>query len=596
MNGVVTYARKGTVVKANAFVFDDPSLDDQGRCVMTDHGAFVVFNVYVPASGGHSMTKKMHFLQSLRRNMQEQRQVHKKAVMLVGDLNISHGVLDVDWKNRVLHVEDILEQVQRHTAGNTCDTTANTQTQSSSSSPNTLPAWKVELAKAWPLIVETMKTKKVVPTQTCNSLTGAKYDRFRLCVTMDNPTRTIYLGKHESSEDYCYCGYDFAHEGHYLDPDTDKPVLGSQPNVVLLHVLQELMSKIARVVWTDQTLREISNTPDAGRQRIHPPRQWLTKLLEEDDMVDTFRHLYPTAEARFTCWYQFTNTRYSNAGTRIDYTLVDRSLLPFLKQGGTLRTGEKQNSARSGALPTAVTAAADNNNNNNKSETTDVMDPLTEQAALAAATARGHFQPVSFEGGGIVEATQHTLDTQFGPRHTGMIYTPPSFSDHIAISLLLGDSGGGSENNAEDNASSAANQAHWKADNWGTMVLDEKDPATKKSQPQKAQKSISSFFSNNATTTGSAAKVSGNGSMTSARTKLPQKRPPTMRSFFQPKESSSDGSSQNVAPNLLQRKNGTANEDERRIKSKVCATKNSSKLAKSKKPDARSILSHFAKK
>ena len=592
MNGVVTYARKGTVVKADAFVFNDPSLDDQGRCVMTDHGAFVVFNVYVPASGGHSVTKKMHFLKSLRRKMQEQRRVHNKAVMLVGDLNISHGVLDVDWKNRVLHVDDILDQVKQHTAGFTCNTTTNTETQQSASvsSPDTLPAWKMELANAWPLIVETLKTKKVVPTQTCNSLTGAKYDRFRLCVTMENPTRTIYLGKHESSEDYCYCGYDFAHEGHYLDPDTDEPVLGSQPNVVILSVLQELMGKIAKVAWTDQTLREISNTPDAGRQRVHPPRQWLTKLLEEDDMVDTFRHLYPTAEARFTCWYQFTNTRYSNCGTRIDYTLVDKSLLPFLKQGGNLRTGELQNSARSEALQTA--AAADTT-----AETTDVMDPLTEQAALAAATARGRFQPVSFEGGGIVEATQQTLDTQFGPRHTGMIYTPPSFSDHVAISLLLGDSRGGSNSNNEDIASTtAANQTHWKAHNWGALVLDEKDPATKRSQPQKAQKSIASFFSNTVANTGSAAKLSGNGSMASVKAKLPQKRPATMRSFFPCKESSSDSSSQNVAPNLPRRKNLGTSEDGRRMKPNNSATKSSNKLAKSRKPGAHSILSHFAKK
>jgi hypothetical protein len=53
-----------------------------------------------------------------------------------------------------------------------------------------------------------------------------------------------------------------------------------------------------------------------------------------------------------------------------------------------------------------------------------------------------------------------------------MIYTPPSFSDHIAVSLLL------------DDACCTKN-----------LTLNESDRATKKAQPQKSQKSIVSFFS-----------------------------------------------------------------------------------------------------
>lgn len=288
-------------------------------------------------------------------------------------------------------------------------------------------------------------------------------------------------------------------------------------------------------------------------------------------MVDTFRHFYPTAEARFTCWYQFTNTRYSNDGTRIDYTLVDRSLLPFVKQGGNLRTGKS---------PQAL----------QNSENDTIVDPLTEEAALAAATARGNFQPVSFEGGGIVEATQQTLDTQFGPRHTGMIYTPPSFSDHIAVSVLLEDDG---DNECKTAENSTIIHRHWRADNWGTLVLDEKDPATKRSQPQKAQKSIASFFSNNNNINGGTDKVPGK-STASARTRLPQKRPATMRSFFQPMETSTDNRSQNIAPNPMQRQKSSS-ENEHRVKSKGSTAKTTT-LAKTKKPGAPSILHHFAKK
>ena len=132
-------------------------------------------------------------------------------------------------------------------------------------------------------------------------------------------------------------------------------------------------------------------------------------------------------------------------------------------------------------------------------------DPNSESAALVAAVANGGFQPVSFEGGGIVEARKAVLDTQFGTPHTGMIYTPPSFSDHIAVSLLLEDSCC-----AKD------------------LVLNQSDSATRKAQPHKAQKSIQSFFSAAKTqTTRSTEQTSVAGN------KMPMKRNPHNRSGIQ---------------------------------------------------------------
>jgi exonuclease III len=46
-DGVVTYAKIGTVQSADSTPLNDPELDNQGRCIMTDHGNFVLFNVYV---------------------------------------------------------------------------------------------------------------------------------------------------------------------------------------------------------------------------------------------------------------------------------------------------------------------------------------------------------------------------------------------------------------------------------------------------------------------------------------------------------------------------------------------------------------------
>jgi exodeoxyribonuclease III len=429
MNGVVTYVKQGMVKAANATPLGSPDLDEQGRCVMTDHGNFVIFNVYVPASGGQPLTYKMKFLNALRRAMKHQRDVENKAVILVGDLNIAHTALDVYWKDRVIHVQDILQEVQ-----------------GGSSNPTLLPQWKHELVEAWPAIQAAMETKQVASTQTTNTLTKEKFDKFRLHVTAGN--RKIFLGRHESTEEFCSYCYDFS-AWSYADADTGDTVLAQEADTVSVRILVELMNKIAGVEWDEMTQRQLAQT-DASVDRSSPTRRWLTQVVDEDSMVDAFRLFYPNAQARFTCWHQFTNRRYFNEGIRIDYTLVDRSLLQYVKRGD---------------VPHLRCCGS-------------MEKPDSEAAALCAATANGRYQPVSFEGEGIRSVSRDILDLQFGAPHTGMIYTPPSFSDHVAISLLM------------DDGFCCSN-----------LELDEKDGPTRKAQPHKAQKSIASFF----------AKSSGNG-------------------------------------------------------------------------------------
>lgn len=429
-NGVVTYARKGTVQSADASPLGSKDLDEQGRCIMTDHGSFVLFNVYVPAGGGQPLEYKMKFLEALRSAMQQQRK--RKPVMLVGDLNIKHTALDVCWKRRVVDIDAVRKQV------------------ASSTNVAELPQWKRQLAQSWDKIVATMKTKEVVAKQTTNTQTGKKFDKFRLAVTVDGNHR-VYLGKHEKSKAFCLYYYTFGDDSETggVVPEVDEGDSGDEEcdaggsNEVPVFVLTELMAKIAGVNWNLSTQRMIART-DAGIRRDEPPRQWLVSVMEEDGMVDTFRHFYPTAEGRFTCWAQDTNRRYENEGVRLDYMLVDASLMQHVLKGDvpTLRCG------------------------------TELDDPLGEHAALCAATANGAFKPVSFAGEGIQEATQDALDTQFGSPHTGIIYTPPSFSDHVGVSLLL-------------------DEACCQRD----LNLKERDTATQKSQPHKKQQSITSFFS-----------------------------------------------------------------------------------------------------
>jgi exodeoxyribonuclease III len=435
-NGVVTYAKIGTVLAADSSPLGSAELDDQGRCIMTDHGNFVLFNVYVPNAGGQPLSYKMKFLNALRRAMKHQREVCKRPVILVGDLNIKCGPKDIYWKNRVIHVDDVLQEV----------------TSATGEQRDRLPRWKIELQEHWPKIEAALRNKEVVETQTTNPRTGEKFDKFRLCVKVNG--KQIFLGSSEEKEEYCLYMYDFRAQRWY-DEESDREILISKENTVCIDMLAELMNKIAGVEWDEGIMRSIAET-DATIEQLSPSRKWLHSVLREDGMIDAFRHFYPEAEGRFTCWNQNKNRRYVNEGSRIDYTLVDRSLIGQVLPGEGLRCCGKIEAGQEGS----------------------------EKAALLAATANGHFQPAAFDGGGISDATQTALDTQFGPAHTGMVYTPPSYSDHTAISLLMNDSVLPRD-----------------------QILQEKDHATKKTQPHKKQQSIASFFTSGSDQTASKPKA-----------------------------------------------------------------------------------------
>jgi hypothetical protein len=83
------------------------------------------------------------------------------------------------------------------------------------------------------------------------------------------------------------------------------------------------------------------------------------------------------------------------------------------------------------AMAALGTGAADSGDERSGPPAQTFVDP-----ALMAATACGLFESGSYAGGGIAPATRRALDTQFvGVPHTGMVYTPPGYSDHIAVSL-----------------------------------------------------------------------------------------------------------------------------------------------------------------
>lgn len=528
-NGVVTYVKKGMVLKANGTtILGHPELDNQGRCIMTDHGTFLLYNVYVPNTSGQSLTYKMKFLNALRRSMQYQRTIQHKPIILVGDLNISHTMNDIYWEDRVISIDDIMNEVSIYNNNNNIHNNNNdNHNHINDEQKIELPQWKFDIANHWSIIESVLKTQQVIGTQTTNSITKEKYIKYRLAVDVPittssllssssitsvgdeyqktntiapikKSTKRVFLGSYKNDPKYCTYCYNFKSTTYY-DEDLQKDVISRQQNIIPIGILNELMYKIVNVTWSIDIQRSIECV-----ENISPTRQWLNNLLNEDRMIDTFRYYYPNAQSRFTCWNQHTNQRYSNIGARIDYMLIDKVLIPYLLKGNTTSivndvsythsekdTKDDISFLRCGCMK---------KNNKKKDMSTDrkneysMNDPeiishevhrqhhhqqksiCNEEAALCAATAGGKYIPASFDGGGIIDATQDVLDIQFnGIPHTGHIYTPPTFSDHIAISTFLSDDIMTMEQR--------------------TLVLQNNDTSTKKAQPHKLQTSIATFFS-----------------------------------------------------------------------------------------------------
>lgn len=109
LNGVATFARKGITQSASSSILEYPELNNEGRCLFTDHGSFVIFNLYVPNSGDQHKRYifKMKFLRALQKAVSKQRLLGKKIIVL-GDLNIAPRSVDVCRSYRRVLITDIL--------------------------------------------------------------------------------------------------------------------------------------------------------------------------------------------------------------------------------------------------------------------------------------------------------------------------------------------------------------------------------------------------------------------------------------------------------------------------------------------------------
>lgn len=463
-NGVAVFARKGLVRSA------DPTLDyaetaDAGRFIEADFGAFVLFNVYVPCVGmGHpaGVASKMEFLLHLRRRMRAVRAV--KPVVLVGDLNLKMRLNDVEPGRHRVSISGLAASVPR--AG---ESGLVTNLRAALVEPG---AW--ERLRA---VLESVYAKQAKK-------------RFHYWIG-DTKLDTIESSEDGSLHDFRTQGVVAARRAASANaPEVDASLSGgfdAEGRWVLREdgTLQvEVLAAVAphafpRHVPVQPSSADIAAFADCdGVDWLSSDAPcliaWARSLIDQDGMLEVVSQLFPRARGRFTVWSQYTNQRYTNRGTRVDYIFLDRAffesrlVLPTLPLDGCLCVG---------AHPSDGSCAWD------------------EASALRAATAYGRWRQASFEGGGIPPPTgPEAWREQFKRAgQPGIVYTPPAFSDHVGVVALV---------------------RLERSDIDGAGVVVASDRATLSTRPHATQRKIDAFFTKRSPSSASSASAESDSKRT----------------------------------------------------------------------------------
>jgi hypothetical protein len=205
---------------------------------------------------------------------------------------------------------------------------------------------------------------------------GASADADAHRITWRAPDgRAVVLGR-EASRSLAQLRWGLEGEVSFPDPDDPSaPRLIARPaDTLSVGRLADVITKALNAPFPEAEQRALA----AVARSSSPPClvAWAESLIHEDGMVDTFAAVRPDAQERFTCWNQYTNTRYENDGARIDYVFVDEPLFrERVLPGAPLSTGGKGG------------------------------DPDAPAAALAAVTSGGAWKMAPFDGSGIPDPT-----------------------------------------------------------------------------------------------------------------------------------------------------------------------------------------------
>ena len=373
LNGVATLVRGGAfgVLRADAKPLGDPDFDDEGRCLVTEHGGFVLFNVYVPnAGGGARVAYKMAWLRALRSAMDRERAATGKPAILAGDLNAKMGPGDSHWTFRSVDCGKLAAAA----AAAALDDAQRASLEAA--------------AAAWPAVRASLRRRDVAAVTTENPTTREKHDRFRCRAVPAGGGAPVQLAPYEAQRSAAFSNYET--EGLAVDGDGDvvagpAPPGGfpvRPPDVLDVDCALEALEKLGGAHVPRETMRRalgaLAPPPPAPTALGALPASstaWLLGLRDVDGMLDSLDALHPRRSERFTCWHQYHNKRYENVGSRIDYVLVDRALFEAA-------------APVAGALDAGLRSDVDAN---------------TARAARGAAVLDGRWAPAGFDQGSTRE-------------------------------------------------------------------------------------------------------------------------------------------------------------------------------------------------
>jgi exodeoxyribonuclease III len=340
-NGVATFARKGLTLGANSTPLGSALFDDEGRVLATDHGYFVLFNVYAPNTGSSHRDRyhfKAEFYEKLQTAMHHVRR-QGRSVICLGDLNVSARAEDLAPSFRVVHIERALnwkappERIRR-------------DFDDSRAQLMMLTDIMKEFCFAWPHVVAMLRSKRITPVQI--KCAKSMVTKFRVIADVPisqetgsllgrqsaaSKTRRVVLGTPFDKEEYAQWSYCLAderlaiptssHFAHLPSPETNvdspnvfatrisegaapgsmnsiDPALTGRGVTLSLGELTECVTKSTNVSWTPsqvllfsrinsfdaETLEnKTSQLPVLSSRSPDIFAKWLTDLSIVDGMV-----------------------------------------------------------------------------------------------------------------------------------------------------------------------------------------------------------------------------------------------------------------------------------------------------------------------
>ena len=406
MNGVATFVRstapEAAVVGVDFAPLGDTSLDSEGRCIVTVHACGIAcINIYAPndGDGGKRLPVKSKFLIAIDSLIIKLKSEGCK-VMLLGDFNLFGRARDQSHDTRWLDLDFFMSNQKinlpatpavKKVVGELCSGVARKIGEALENSViiEDRGKWRIKLSNS-----ENRETKsKSMTASVFFGSSGSSVSSSR-SFGSHQPSGTVPISFFSQEDvDISRSLKERVVEGHVY----------KRAGRICMQLFWEVFYRITGKRYGLGIQRQFADV--FGEPRCPPGSVgWLSTLLTQGGMRDSFLEYHEDAEDRFTVWEQYRNHRYCNRGARIDFILVDEKLKTRLVA----------------PLPLEATDAA---------------------TAAKCATACRLWQPAPLDGSGLGnQGSPEAFEWEFScsdPPRTGLIYTAPVFSDHIAVSAVI---------------------------------------------------------------------------------------------------------------------------------------------------------------